>query len=470
MVEPALAHRTEQRLAGDARLHRERVAAVIQNRAKSAARVGPIHVVLHVFLARANELDRAPHRFGCLHRLQHIIRHDLTAEASAEKRDVDLDGISGAADRVRHRLLARADGLDRPPHLDRAVLVARRGVDRLERGVGDVRQQKAPLDDRGRTFFQNLPRLTPLQRGDALLGVQAGLQHGFNLDGGQIGGDAAVELDVERIERAVGLPEPIGYDADGIVPRQIRQLRMLHARVFIGDGERRELYHRMHAGHFQYFGFILDRGHLPGKSARRLDGGVEHAGHHDVDAEHRAAVAFPHRVQTRQWFSDQVEAALVFQGRVAAERQLGGRSGEVSVREPLAARIDDEAVLAAALSNIDIPLLRRGADEHVAGRGAGNAQAPEQRRGRHRGALLLRRRLLAECNLVGSLAGYEPDLDTLPIGVELVGENLRQRRIRALPHLRLRQAKRDLPARRDRDPVGDLVVALRGASANRHDK
>ncbi|MBV8109788.1 MAG: hypothetical protein JO012_08475 [Hyphomicrobiales bacterium] len=116
---------------------------------------------------------------------------------------------------------------------------------------------------------------------------------------------------------------------------------------------------------------------------------------------------------------------------------LSGASGKLPVREPFAARIDDEAVLGAALRDIDVPRLRRGAHEHLAGGGAGATQALIKRRGRHRGALFLRRRLLPERDLVSRLAGHEPDLDALPIGVELVGENLRQRGIRALPHLRL---------------------------------
>src|SRR5262249_4800166 len=62
----------------------------------------------------------------------------------------------------------------------------------------------------------------------------------------------------------------------------------------------------------------------------------------------------------------------------------------------LAARIDDEAVLGAALRDIDVPPLRRRTGEYLAGGGAGGTQALIERRGRHRGALFLRRRLLPE--------------------------------------------------------------------------
>src|SRR2546426_508367 len=81
----------------------------------TAARVRPVHVVLHVFLARTNELDRTAYSFRRLHRLQHIIRHDLAAEAPAQKRDVDLYVVGRAAGSMRDHLLARRDRLDRPP-------------------------------------------------------------------------------------------------------------------------------------------------------------------------------------------------------------------------------------------------------------------------------------------------------------------------------------------------------------------
>ena len=268
----------------------------------------------------------------------------------------------------------------------------------------DVRQHEAPLDHLRRATLQDFSRLSPDQRGDALLGVQADLQHGVDLGGGEIAGGAAVENHVERIERALGLPELIGDDADRVVARQIRQPWMLGARVFVGDGERRELHHRAHAGHFENIG-----------------GG--------------------------------------------AERQLGGGGGKLPVRQPLAKRIDDEAVLGAALRDIDSPPLCRRTGEYLAGGCAGGTQALIERRGRHRGALFLRRWLVPERDLVGRLAGHEPDLDALPIGVELVGENLRQRRVRPLPHLRLREGERDLSAPRDHDPIGDLV-ALRGAASS----
>src|SRR6476469_567339 len=161
LIEPALARRAEQRLTGNAGMDRQRIAGIVEDRAKPATRVRPVDAMLHVLFTRARELDRTPDRLRHLHRLQHVVRHDLAAEAAAEKGDIDLHVVDGAADRLRHRLLARGDRLDGPPDFDRTVAVARGGVDRLERRVRDVRQHEAPLDDRSGALLQDLVRLTP---------------------------------------------------------------------------------------------------------------------------------------------------------------------------------------------------------------------------------------------------------------------------------------------------------------------
>src|SRR4051794_33747102 len=85
LVEPALARRAEQRLTGDAGMDRQRIAGIVEDRAKSGARVRPVDIMLHVLFTRARELDRTPDCLRHLHRLQHVIRYDLAAEAAAEK-------------------------------------------------------------------------------------------------------------------------------------------------------------------------------------------------------------------------------------------------------------------------------------------------------------------------------------------------------------------------------------------------
>ena len=98
MVEPALARRAEQRLAGDAGVDRQRIAGLVEHRAQAAAGVRTIDVVLHVFFARADELDRAPDRLRGVHGLHHEVGNDLAAEAAAQERDVDRHVVGRAPD------------------------------------------------------------------------------------------------------------------------------------------------------------------------------------------------------------------------------------------------------------------------------------------------------------------------------------------------------------------------------------
>ena len=223
---------------------------------------------------------------------------------------------------MRDRVLARRHRLDRSPDLDRAVAVARGGVDRLVRRMRDVRQHEAPLDDRRRTLLQEFARPAPDQRGDALLGFQRRIEHGVNLGAREIALAAAVEDDVERIDRTLGLPVIVGDDADRVVARRV--LRMVRGAVLIGDRHRRQLHHGAHAGHLENFGLVVDRDHLPGEGGRRLDGGVEHAGHHHVDAVDRAAIALGRRVQARDRLADQGKPAAILERRHGVERKLGG--------------------------------------------------------------------------------------------------------------------------------------------------
>ena len=235
---------------------------------------------------------------------------------------------------------------------------------------------------------------------------------------------------------------------------------MLGAGVLVGDSQRCDLHHRVHPRHLEYIGLVPDCRHLPAVGTRGPDRCIEHSRHRHVDAEHRAAVALGRGIQSSHRLADQAKPVAVLQRRRGAQRQLGGIGGEPPVSQTLAARVDDEACLSPARRDIDLPALGGGANQHLARRGPRGAQALVERRGRHRGAFLLRRSLLPERDLVGRPAGHEPDLHARPIGVELIGEDLRQRGVRPLPDLRLRQAEGDLPVRGDQDPIRDLVVAV----------
>ena len=119
---------------------------------------------------------------------------------------------------------------------------------------------------------------------------------------------------IERIDRALGLPEVVGNDADGVVVVRARTVCGLEAGVLVGDRHGRDLHHGAHAGHLEDLGLVLDRDHLPGEGRRRPDGGVEHSGHRHVDAEDRAAVALGRRIQARDRLADQANLPASLSG------------------------------------------------------------------------------------------------------------------------------------------------------------
>ena len=386
-------------------------------------------------------LTGRPDRLGGVDGLHHEIGNDLAAEAPAQERDVDRHLVGGASERLGNGVLTGRDRLHRSPDLNGAVLVAGRRVARLVRGMGDVWKLEAPLDDRRRARFKDLSRLASNKRSDATLRIQCGVQRGLDLGGREIAVHAAVERHIERDQRAPRLPEMVRNDAHGVVARRPRNIG-----TPIPVVDRRDLHHGAHAGHLEDRVLVLDRGHLTGEGRRRHDRGVEHAGDVDVDAVDRAAVALGRRIQSRDRLADQAKSAAVLQRWRGAQRKLGGGRCELTIGQPFAAGVDDEAVLGAALGGIDAPRLRCGADQHLARGGTGGAQPLVEHRGRHRGALLLDGGLLPKCDLVGLPAGHELNLDAVPVRIELVGKNLGQGGVRALSDFWLRQSKCHQPA------------------------
>ena len=152
-------------------MDRERIAGGIQNRTQVRPGVRPVDIVLRVFFARADELDRTSDRLGGVNRLHHEVGNDLAAEAAAQERDVDGDLVGRASERLGDGILTGRDRLDRSPDLDRAVVVAGGSVARLVRRMRDVRQLEPPLDNRCRVLLQDFSRLAVHESGDAVVGV-----------------------------------------------------------------------------------------------------------------------------------------------------------------------------------------------------------------------------------------------------------------------------------------------------------
>ena len=198
-----------------------------------------------------------------------------------------------------------------------------------------------------------------------------------------------------------------------------------------------DTHHGAHARQLQHIGLVADGRERPGESRRKTNGAMQHAGHDDVDAEDRLAGALGAGVEAWQRLADQGELRALLERRRGVERQPGGSRGELAVGKPLALRADDHALVGVALVHRDLPVIGGGLQEHPARLGAGGAEPRIEHRRRHRSAFLLDRRLVLEGDLVGLAPGDEADLHALPVGIELIGQDLRQDGVGALPDFRL---------------------------------
>ena len=194
-----------------------------------------------------------------------------------------------------------------------------------------MREHKAPLDDRGCLVAQDLPRRADLERRDARIAIQACLQQSIDLRARQTAVRAAVEHDIKRVDRTLGLPEMIGDDTDRVVARRSCERRMLRACLFIGDCDGRDPHHRMHARPFEDLGFVSDLHYRAGEGRRHPDRRVEHAGDGDIDAEERAAGRLGPRIQSWHRLADQRELARLLEPRPIVEGKPGGGRRKLTI-------------------------------------------------------------------------------------------------------------------------------------------
>src|SRR6266511_2439195 len=108
---------------------------------------------------------------------------------------------------------------------------------------------------------------------------------------------------------------------------------------------------------------------------RPLDRGDQHPGHVHVDPEHCAPVHLRGRVEPRHPRADQPEVLRILERGVGRDGQRRRPRGERPVGQPPAGGdVDYRAALGAAGGAVDLPHLRRGGDQHLAGGGARLAQ------------------------------------------------------------------------------------------------
>jgi hypothetical protein len=106
--------------------------------------IGPIHVVLDVFLARPHDLDRTVNVFGDLNRASDAVDLEPPAESAADQVIVDRDFFQRQTGSLRRRRLGSRQHLGADPDFTAIVTDMDSAIHRLHRRV----RQKRNLVDR----------------------------------------------------------------------------------------------------------------------------------------------------------------------------------------------------------------------------------------------------------------------------------------------------------------------------------
>jgi hypothetical protein len=246
-------------------------------------------------------------------------------------------------------------------------------------------------------------------------------------------GGAAIPGDLQRIERGLRAPIGIGHHGDGL-----RHANDAHDAATSPDRG------------------LVDVDELPAEDRAGLHRRIDHVRQAGIDAVFRGAIELHRRVETRQGFADQREAAELLDRRLAVECDLRRFRGKLAIGERSAAgAMQHRAVRRGALGDGNVPLPRRGGDQALARAGARLLQ-PLPRSGDPAAANRIHVAIDGVLTLIAR-GGGEFALDLRPVDLQLLGDDLRQRGRGALPHLRMRDADGDGLVGIDHDPGGDLT-------------
>ena len=187
----------------------------------------------------------------------------------------------------------------------------------------------------------------------------------------------------------------------------------------------------LHAGNGLGFRGI-EAGDLAAEHGAALERGVQHPRTAHVEPESCGSVDLQRSVEALGRGPDQLELRRGLQRNVGGRRQLGRGFGQRAIGQPGVRRgIDHAVVLGAALRFIDFPLLRGRLYQHLARSGAGLAQRLPG--GANAQAAVGAHHRRAVCRLDARKLGA----DLLPVALQLLGQQLRERRDGALTHLGL---------------------------------
>ncbi len=413
---------------------------------------GPEEVMLQVVLAGPQELDRLAGRLRDERRLADEVIAEATAEATTRTGHVDRDGRPWQAGERMHHALRAGGALHRRDHAGALRLDVHEGVLWLERGV---RHERHPI-----------PRFDGSRGGLARRGEVAVVAHHASLAREQF-----VALAVERRARLAGEGPVRPFDVERLATPERRPGVVRDHRDAGGQdaGDRlaglRSLDHHdvAYAGDPPRRGVVIARDAAVEVRAAQHHGG-ERAGWADVDAVARAS---GHDVPGVDHAPCPPDDAVLGRrlGRDRLERQLQGRGARDQLAVAQAAAVGVKGRAGAR---------RDGAHVHAPGGGRRGAHQPAPLRtdlaqvgpgvgdvGAATGALrapLPARRLAAEVDPEWQLL----DRDVVPVDVEFLGQDHRQRGLHALADFRA--------ACTDGDPVVRVDAHIQAERIRRRDR
>ena len=204
-----------------------------------------------------------------------------------------------------------------------------------------------------------------------------------------------------------------------------------------------------HAGNFLRVG-IVDTCERAAEHRAVRDRRVDHVRHAHVQSEHGGAVHFLRRIEALHGGADQLEVFRIFQRHVLRRGQFRRGIHQLSVTDAaIAGRMNHLPGFCMTACRIDLPLLRGSADQYGACGRAGTAHRLPGIADRRRtaGELAAEQRVHEELFIRRRVI----ERDRVERHFELFGDQHRDRRIDALPHLDLRNHQRDFARRVDLD-------------------
>ena len=177
--------------------------------------IGPVHVVLGVFLAGPHHLHRTVNLHGDLNRAGDAVDLEPAAKPAADQMIVDHDLVQGQARGFCRRLLRSRDDLGADPDFAAVLADMNRAVHRLHRSVGEKWNLVDRLDLRGGARHRLVDVADILRHGPRF--ERRLFELGRDVVGAELGVRALVPFDDKGGEPFPCCAHVVGHDRDRVV-------------------------------------------------------------------------------------------------------------------------------------------------------------------------------------------------------------------------------------------------------------